>query len=161
MLLRKPKQSPAAPPPVIDVRPLCTVKDLDAILAIEKATHSDPWTRRQTRRILSSLNVHAYVCTINGDVGAYAIALIDSRRVGVLNLTVAAQYRRMGLGRRLVGTLKMWLGGGRDTIRVDVAESNLPGQLFLRSCGFICDHTVEGVFENDESAYCFSFRLGW
>lgn len=112
-------------------------EDLDAIVEIEAVSHLTPWTRGN---FLDSLNAgHATsVMVENGAVAAYAVVMPLPGEAELLNITVAPEARRSGLGRQL---LERVLGAARDQgterMFLEVRASNLAARALYCRCGFV------------------------
>jgi [ribosomal protein S18]-alanine N-acetyltransferase len=74
------------------------------------------------------------VAETDGRIAGFLIASrIDDRECDLLNLAVAPDYRRRGIGRKLVQTLRESCPG---TIFLEVRESNSAARKFYQSLGF-------------------------
>ena len=75
--------------------------DVDAILRIEQQVHAHPWTRGNFTDALASGNV----CKVYEDGDAllgYAVFMSTVDDAELLDIAIAAEYQRQGLGRRLL-----------------------------------------------------------
>jgi len=73
---------------------------------------------------------------------------------GLANLAVNPDFRRRGVGRRLLGLLR-----NQAIVWATVRESNLGAQLFLRAMGFKARHVIRDHYDEiDESGYRFCYR---
>lgn len=90
--------------PAPEHRPM-TVRDLDAVLAIEQASYDFPWTRGN---FIDSLAA-GYRCELRvGDDGAlvaYTIAMTAVDEIHLLNITVAPALQGRGHARALLAAL--------------------------------------------------------
>jgi [ribosomal protein S18]-alanine N-acetyltransferase len=81
------------------------------------------------------------------------------RRIQLLKLGVADDFRLGGIGRAMLEKLKTKLEDRRRCeLRAFVRETNLDGQLFLRSCGMKATRIVEDLYDTGEHAYDFVYR---
>lgn len=72
---------------------------------------------------------------------AYGYAMIASQpdALAVLDVAVAADVRYKGLGRLLIDHMQFIASAeGLSRVRAYVGDDNLPGQVFLRKCGYWC-----------------------
>ena len=71
--------------------------DLDAVMAIENAVYTHPWTRGN---FVDSLNAgyHCWVAERGGAIVGYCVVVVAANEAHLLNLSVAAAWQRMGLG---------------------------------------------------------------
>jgi ribosomal-protein-alanine N-acetyltransferase len=80
-------------------------------------------------------------------------------RLHVLNFAVSRQHRRLGVGSLLVDKLSGKLTPERRSrILLEVRETNLPAQLFFRSCGFRAISVVKDFYQDTtEDAYLMEY----
>ncbi len=81
-------------------RPLADA-DIEAVAALEREAHAAPWTAGNFRDALAA-GYGVAVGAIDGIVIAYGVLLYAPGEVQLLNLTVAPQARRLGIGRTLL-----------------------------------------------------------
>jgi ribosomal-protein-alanine N-acetyltransferase len=117
-----------------------TQTDLPAIVEIERTSFGDPWSE-DTFRDLLRLGHAIFLVATEGSpesVCGYVIAAVVADEAEVLNLAVAPQSRRRGLGGRL---LDAGLGMIRDRrareVFLEVRESNAAAIRLYRSRGFL------------------------
>lgn len=109
--------------------------DIAQVLAIERQSHFDAWDRTFLRQCLQSK--HTLIIELHGKLAAYAVFSIEKNVTTLLNLTVALDFRRHGLGRYLLDqVLKHSLENDAQTIRLTVACSNEAACQLYRSAGF-------------------------
>lgn len=139
------------------------VSDLHQVLAIERESFEFPWTERDFRWVLQRRNcIGLVVRHRERSIAGCAVYALHATRVELLNLAVAADCRRLGIGtlliRRLCGRLAT---SGRRSLGLEVRESNLPAQLFYRRLGFTCLGLRQGWYDEiDEAALRFVWRVG-
>lgn len=114
-----------------------TADDLDAVLAIEQQVHSHPWTRGNFSDALKS----GYQCKAyedgNGEMLGYAVTMLAVDEAELLDIAIAAQHQRRGLGRKLLQ--EMVVLARRHHMRrmvLEVRASNQPAIGLYRSAGF-------------------------
>lgn len=78
----------------------------------------------------------------------------------ILNLAVPPAHRRQGVGTQMIERLKSKLSEHRRTrLHMELRETNLPAQLFLRSQGFRAGRVLRNFYEDSgEDAFLFSYR---
>jgi ribosomal-protein-alanine acetyltransferase len=81
-------------------RPLVET-DIEAVVALECAAHAAPWTAGNFRDALAA-GYGLAVGVANGTVVAYGVLLFAPGEAQLLNLTVAPEARRLGIGRALL-----------------------------------------------------------
>ena len=105
------------------IEPLASPEDLDAVLAIEDASFTSPWTREMYLAELE--NVGVSFCYLARDESREALGFLSFWRVvdelHINNLAVAPAHRRRGIGStllRAVLTEGARLGARRATLEV-------------------------------------------
>lgn len=112
--------------------------DATAIAALERRCFSDPWSERSFREALDASSTFVLVAEDAGDaIAGYFVGHVAAGSAEVLNLAVAPEARRRGLGRELLeaGLLEL-AGRGAEEVFLEVRESNLAAQALYRSYGF-------------------------
>ena len=113
----------------ITFRPM-TEADLDAVLKIEYAAFSHPWTRGIFRDCLKS-GYPSWVMTEHGLVIGYGLLSIAADEAHVLNICVAPERQGRGLGRHLLRALvKIARDQRSQRVFLEVRPSN-PGAIAL------------------------------
>lgn len=112
--------------------------DAPALGLIERASFGDPWTDQSLAEALRAPSGIGLVALLRSRVVGYLLA----RRVGgsgeILNLAVAPQARRKGVGRALLlGGLRALVEGGVGEVFLEVRESNLAARGLYEGEGFI------------------------
>lgn len=130
------------------VTPLSTVEasfraatqaDVPAIVEIERTSFGDPWSEETFRDLLRSRQAIFLVVTegLPESVCGYVIAAVITDEAEVLNLAVAGQSRRRGLGGRLLdAVLGMIREQGAREVFLEVRESNAAAIALYTSRGF-------------------------
>lgn len=129
------------------VRP-AALADLPAILVIEQASFSDPWTLGAFRSMLGQSHVLASVAESEaGEVVGYTIAWAIGDEAELANLAVAPGRRGQGIGRLLLDALLVTLDsrGGADVF-LEVRDSNEAAQALYRSRGFLAAGRRKGYY---------------
>ena len=105
-----------------------TGADLDAVEVIEQAVYTHPWTRGNFADSLAS-GYHCWLMEKDGRVIGYAVTMVAAGEAHLLNLSIAADLQRRGLGSEL---LRFVLQLARDcdagTIYLEVRASNAAGR---------------------------------
>lgn len=124
--------------PDLEIRPL-TVSRLDEVLAIERASFSDPWSREMFRSELTlGGGTYARVAERDGAVAGYLCAVLVSDEAHVGNLAVAQAERRRGVAQRLLDDLVANARSRRvRRITLEVRESNENARKFYYKNNFI------------------------
>jgi len=138
-------------------------RDMPRVLEIENLCFEFPWTEETFIGHLRKRNAIAMVadCRRTQKSVGYVVYELHKHRLDVLNLAVEPARQRKGIGVAIVAKLKAKLHPARRmAIRMDLRESNLDGQLFLRRQGFRAVETLKELYwQTDEDAYRFEFRI--
>ena len=116
-----------------------TQADVPAIVEIERTSVADPWSEETFRDLLRLRQAIFLVATegLPESVCGYVIAAIVTDEAEVLNLAVAGQSRRRGLGGRLLDAgLGMIRERGAREVFLEVRESNAAAIALYNSRGF-------------------------
>ena len=118
-------------------RPLAE-SDIEAVAALEREAHAAPWTAGNFRDALAA-GYGVAVGAVDGIVVAYGVLLFAPGEVQLLNLTVAPEARRLGIGRAL---LRRFLADARargaEQCFLEVRVSNDGGDCAVCERGFRC-----------------------
>lgn len=113
-----------------------TAEDLDHVMAIENEVYAQPWTRGNFHDSLMA-GYHCRIMELAGEVVGYSVISVGADEAHLLNLSIAAQWQRRGLGREL---LKFMIGLAREflayKIYLEVRPSNLAGRALYAGAGF-------------------------
>ena len=124
---------------------LAVSEDVPAMLAIEQASFSDPWTEETIRSTLSLERMRVLVAEERGDEAAdgvgrlagYVVALVVGDEGEIADLAVAPKSRRRGLGRALLDRMLVDLAEmGVRSLYLEVRESNHAAKTLYDSRGF-------------------------
>ena len=111
--------------------------DAESLVVIERRAFSDPWSEGSFREALASPWTFGLVADTTRGVAGYLIG----REVGgtgeVLNLAVAPEFRRRGIGGALLGAgLAAFRRRQVDEVFLEVRESNISAQTLYLGHGF-------------------------
>lgn len=132
--------------------------DLDAVLAIERASFPHPWTWGEFLNALRQPQGCGMVAQRGDAILGYMVYALALNGIVLWNLAVAPQYRRQGIGMGLLQVLRAKCQ--RGVIEAAVAERNLPAQLFLRACGYRATRVLRRYFhavDPPEDAYLMEY----
>jgi ribosomal-protein-alanine N-acetyltransferase len=133
-----------APAGALQIRP-AVEGDVGAMVAIERASFSDPWT---PAALASTLRYDHMLVLVAEDTGVlagdgaagplgYVVAMIAGAEAEIADLAVAPSARRRGVGRALIDRLLAELaGGGVEAVFLEVRESNEAARALYESRRF-------------------------
>jgi len=113
-----------------------TPADIDEIMRIEQRVHRSPWTRGNFTDALDS----GYVCKVyesEGETLGYTVLMPAVDEAQLLNISIAADHQRKGLGRKLLGeTKEIARGLNMRRLLLEVRPSNAAALGLYRAAGF-------------------------
>jgi [ribosomal protein S18]-alanine N-acetyltransferase len=136
-------------------------RDMAEVLDIERAAFENPWTEENFLCCLRQRNCIGMVAEHEHRVVGFIIYELHKARLRVLNIAVARDSRRQAVGTQMIARLIEKLSQQRRReILLEVRESNLPAQLFYRSCGFNAVCVLRRHYDDtEEDAYVMRYRL--
>lgn len=128
---------------------------------IERRSFDWPWREEQLLATVRWKSNVGKVAEINDRVVGYMLYGLELRVVRLLNFAVDYDFRRQGIGTAMVRQLQGKLSANRrNRIRLKISESNLDGQLFFKSLGFVATGVEHGAYtQTDEDAIDMVYRL--
>jgi len=111
-------------------------EDLDQVMAIENEVYAQPWTRGNFHDSLVA-GYHCRIMEFCGEIVGYSVVSVGAGEAHLLNLSIAAQWQRRGLGREM---LRFMIGLAREVfvhkIYLEVRPSNLAGRALYAGADF-------------------------
>lgn len=136
-------------------------RDLPEVLAIEAASFEAPWTEEDFTDTLANKNCIGLVAEIGAGVVGYVIYTLSKIEREILNMAVAPDMRRMGVGRAMVEKICGKLSATRAcTMEAMIRESNLGAQQFFRACG-VRAVSIYREYYADTGEDAIKFRRWW
>lgn len=127
------------------------LSNLDEVLAIERQSFPNPWTRSAFASHLQHPEFARYFVARFGDGGKIVgyVGLFFSHEQGQLtNLAVDPSYRRQGIAKRLLLTIFEYAQEiGLYSLTLEVRVSNYGAQELYRKFGFILTGTRKGYYQ--------------
>ena len=136
-------------------------RDMPEVLDIENDSFEFPWSEEDFIRCLRQRNCIGMVVDFEDRVAGFMVYELHKSRLHLLNLAVARNARRLGLGSRMLQKLTAKLSDDRrNRILLEVRETNLDAQLFFRKQGFRAVSVLRAFYEDSpEDAYLMQYRL--
>lgn len=112
--------------------------DLEAIVAIERAAFTDPWTRDAFAGYIEGAGARVAVAADARDaVLGYSVLMLAGEDADLANLAVAPAARGLGVGRALIGdVLAAARASGVARLFLEVRESNGRAITLYEAAGF-------------------------
>lgn len=118
------------------IRPARTA-DAARIAPLERRCFSDPWSVAAFEDVFAFPLGVGVVAERDREIGGYLVARAVVGEGEIMNLAVAPEYRREGLGRRLLEAgLDALRGRGVHQVHLEVRQGNEAAQLLYRRQGF-------------------------
>ena len=126
--------------------------DIDRLVQFEAANQPDPWTPGVFSDEVVAEN-RIYLAILDGDsLYAYGGLMVVGDEAHVLNLLVAPDQRRKGLGRLLlVGLIKEAIAIGARHLTLEVRSRNVPAIDLYRKCGLAPVGIRPGYYGDDDA----------
>jgi ribosomal-protein-alanine N-acetyltransferase len=110
--------------------------DVAGIVCIEQRVHACPWSCGNFTDALTS----NYVCKVfeaEGEILGYVVLMVALDEAHLLNIGIAAEYQRKGLGRWLLGeTMKIARALNTRRMLLEVRSTNAAALGLYRDVGF-------------------------
>jgi [ribosomal protein S18]-alanine N-acetyltransferase len=136
--------------------------DVDAVTAIEAEAYAFPWTRGNFQDSLQA-GYECWLMECAGSIAGYAVTTVAAGEAHLLNLCVAVNWQRRGLGARL---LRFVIGCARElgaeTMFLEVRPSNTAARRLYDKTGFQTIALRRGYYpgpEGREDALVMEFKL--
>ena len=111
--------------------------DLDAIVAIERAAFSDPWSAASFAGLHSNPRTRMTVADDGGRIVAYTVLMIAPPDADLANLAVAPLDKGRGIGKMLVAdVIRAARAAGAHHVYLEVRESNARALAMYERAGF-------------------------
>ncbi len=139
-----------------------TYAHLDAIMDIERASFTDPWSRGGVEAYLQGGCGEILAAVEDGTVAGFAIYLVAADEGELLSLAVRGDLRRRGTGGALLREVLRRAGErGAEKIFLEVRKSNLAARALYKSAGFAVCGERRGYYQDPtEDAILMDRELG-
>jgi ribosomal protein S18 acetylase RimI-like enzyme len=156
-----------------------TPRDLPLVLQIAKNLSGGSWTLKHFLQVFQSGDAAGWIaeresCAVGfliytvsahplgmesekpasrskGLTGPKSALITKPLCVNLLNIVVAPEWRRQGIGRSMLEILDQGLWRTARSIQILVPESSLPLQLFLRAAGFKATRVLRECFDSEDA----------
>jgi ribosomal-protein-alanine N-acetyltransferase len=136
-------------------------RDMPEVLHTEQQSFEFSWSEEDFLRCLRQRNCIGMVAEQGEKVVGFMIYELHKNKLHILNFAVHPGQRRLGVGGQMVAKLISKLSSHRRTrITLEVRETNLPAQLFLRRQGFRAVRVLRGYYEDSgEDAFVMQYQF--
>ncbi|MDH3444743.1 MAG: ribosomal protein S18-alanine N-acetyltransferase [Deltaproteobacteria bacterium] len=120
------------------------------IMAIERTAYSYPWSERFFRQELQVECARSFLAQVDGRTVGYILFWLLTGEIDIHNIAVHPDFRRRGLGRRLLEQVVIEARSCASTrITLEVRKSNLPAQKLYESMGFTFNGSRKNYYSDD------------
>lgn len=136
-------------------------RDMPEVLEIEHGSYEFPWSEEDFVRYMRQRNVIGMVAEHDDQIVGFMIYELHKKRVHPLSVAVHPDWRRRNIGTALIDQLKAKsCKERRHKIVMEVRETNLTGQLFLKSVSFRAVAVVPGGWDfTADDAYVMKYSI--
>ncbi|MBY4898022.1 ribosomal protein S18-alanine N-acetyltransferase [Cupriavidus sp. AU9028] len=128
-----------------------SARDLDEVVQIEQRAYTHPWSRGNFENSLKAGHIGLTLRDAAGLLNSYAILMPVVDEMHLLNLTVAPQLQRKGLGRLMLG---LALAVSREhrlpDMLLEVRPSNTAALALYHAAGFVEIGRRRGYYPADD-----------
>ncbi|MDO4571469.1 MAG: GNAT family N-acetyltransferase [Planctomycetia bacterium] len=136
-----------------------TELDLEAVFELEQRESAHPWDALELASVLNRPDAAAMVAEFEGRIVGFIIYICNDSCLKICNIVVSKDFRRCGVGAQMMAKIACRLTRSvRDSILLEVRETNLTGQLFFRSLGFRAISIERASYDSGEDAYIMQYR---
>jgi [ribosomal protein S18]-alanine N-acetyltransferase len=113
-----------------------TGADFDAVLRIEEAVYPHPWSWGNFNDSLAA-GYHCWIVECAGEIVGYTVVMIAAGEGHLLNLSVAGEWQRRGIGRELLAFVtKLARDYGAARLLLEVRPTNHAALALYAAAGF-------------------------
>jgi ribosomal-protein-alanine N-acetyltransferase len=111
--------------------------DVPALVAIERACFTDPWTSTGLEEMIQYETARAFLAEVKSEIVGYVMARISGEEGEILNLAVLPGHRRKGIARCLLAeALGSVAAAGVREAYLEVRQSNAEALGLYQAEGF-------------------------
>ncbi len=136
-------------------------QDLSAIVEIENASMSCPWSLKSFQEAVTSNHAFIMVAESEGQIAGYSVFYLTPPEAELPDIVVDEKYRGQGLGRLLMEkSIQELESRGVDTVFLEVRVSNTPARALYEHIGFEEIGVRKYFYSNPvEDAVCMSLHI--
>lgn len=123
-----------------------TIADLDTVVGIENEVYPHPWTLGNFTDSFHA-GYHCWVMECGGRIIGHGVIMIAAGEAHLLNLSIAANWQRRGLGREMLDfLLKLARDFSAHKVFLEVRPSNIAARNLYAGAGFSEVATRRGYY---------------
>ena len=146
-------------PPETIIRPMAAA-DLDAILAIERASFSVPWQRGHFEDEMTAPHSFPFVAECNGDIAGYVCLMSLFEEAQILDIAVAPEQRGRGIARLLMDhAVAVAQEKQAEVLTLEVRSTNSPAITLYERCGFSRTGVRSKYYEGVDDAVLMELKI--
>ena len=138
-----------------------TYKDIDRVLEIEQESFPSPWSRKAFENELHKPVSIFLVAQVGNDIAGYIIAFHYAESSHIVNIAVAPEYRRHGIGKKLLErAIQEAKKDNLNYVFLEVRASSLPAQRLYELMGFKPIKRIRNYYSREhEDAIVYALNL--
>ncbi|CAN5877953.1 ribosomal protein S18-alanine N-acetyltransferase [soil metagenome] len=136
------------PPPTLERLPRPSASDRAAILDLESASFSNPWTPETFDRMLEAPAAQVFVARAGARIVAFCACHVFEDELVINTVAVDGLSRRQGIARSLLRYVLAQTGAGRATL--EVRRSNTAALNLYAGLGFQVTAVRTRYYDNPE-----------
>ncbi|WP_330999830.1 ribosomal protein S18-alanine N-acetyltransferase [Archaeoglobus neptunius] len=131
-----------------------STRDFKEILEIDKEAFS-PRNPAYDVYVYLTYGSDLLVADLGNKIAGYIVTMdVDETTGKIIAFAVRKEFRRMGIGKILLGSaIKRLEGRGKKKIILEVRVSNIPAQELYKKFGFKVAEIIPGYYSDGEDAY--------
>ena len=138
---------------------IARLSDLQEIIKIENDSFMDPWPEIAFKSEFNSKSARSYVYLLNETVIGYLFCWYIRNEIYINNIAVNSEYRRMGIGRKMIKYIKNNFSNNVKKIHLEVKSSNIPAVEFYRSEDFYYTSTRKKYYSDNSDALLLTYDM--
>lgn len=142
------------------IRPM-TANDLVAVVDLERAAQSTPWTTEHFAAELANPAARTDLCWRNGRLAGFLCWWLVAGEAQIQNVATAPAFRRQGVAARLLThVLAECRRRGFESAWLEVRVSNAPAIALYERFGFVAVGRRRNYYADGEEALVMCYRPG-
>ena len=128
-----------------------SLADIPALVNLERAAFSDPWTGEQLVTAMSWAKAIVLIAEDDAGILGYALGRVVVDEGEILSLATVPARRREGIGRQMLdAVIAAMIDGGAHAAWLEVRLSNAGARAMYESSGFVAAGLRRGYYRQPE-----------